>query len=102
VVETVCYLRFAAPSSLLESRRPTDLYVCDIDGTLLGPDARLSEFARDGLNELLAAGVQLTLASSRRTISMRSLFAGGDLSLPVIEVNGAFVSELHSGRHLAA
>jgi hydroxymethylpyrimidine pyrophosphatase-like HAD family hydrolase len=81
---------------------PTDLYVCDLDGTLLGPDARLSEFAEQGLNQLLGAGVALTVASSRRTVSMRALLAGVGLRLPVVEVNGAFVSELTSGRHLAA
>jgi 5-amino-6-(5-phospho-D-ribitylamino)uracil phosphatase len=31
---------------------------------------------------------------------MRALLAGVDLRLPVIELNGAFVSELASGRHL--
>jgi hydroxymethylpyrimidine pyrophosphatase-like HAD family hydrolase len=81
---------------------PTDLYVCDLDGTLLGPDARLSEFAHDGLNRLLGVGVQLTVASSRRTVSMRALLAGIDLRLPVIELNGAFVSELESGHHLSS
>lgn len=81
---------------------PTDLYVCDLDGTLLGPDARLSEFAGRGLNQLLNAGVQLTVASSRRTVSMRALLAGVKLTLPVIELNGAFVSELESGRHLTS
>lgn len=81
---------------------PTDLYICDLDGTLLGPDARLSELARRGLNQLLNAGVQLTVASSRRTVSMRALLAGVKLSLPVIELNGAFVSELESGRHLTS
>jgi Cof subfamily protein (haloacid dehalogenase superfamily) len=81
---------------------PTDLYVCDLDGTLLGPDARLSKFARDGLNRLLRAGVQLTIASSRRTVSMRALLAGVELRLPVIELNGAFVSELESGHHLTS
>ncbi|HSR93555.1 MAG TPA: HAD hydrolase family protein, partial [Solirubrobacterales bacterium] len=79
---------------------PTDLYVCDLDGTLLGRGAKLSEFARDGLNQLLSAGVQLTIASSRRTVAMRALLAGVELRLPVIELNGAFVSELESGRHL--
>ncbi len=81
---------------------PAEVYVCDLDGTLLGPDARLSEFARWGLNQLVDAGVRLTVASSRRTVSMRALLAGVDLSLPVIELNGAFVSELTSGSHLAS
>jgi hydroxymethylpyrimidine pyrophosphatase-like HAD family hydrolase len=78
------------------------LYVCDLDGTLLRSDGTLSNFARDGLNRLLDAGVRLTVASSRGTPAMRSLLAGVDLRLPVMEFNGAFVSELESGRHLAS
>jgi 5-amino-6-(5-phospho-D-ribitylamino)uracil phosphatase len=78
------------------------LYICDLDGTLLRSDGGLSEFARDGLNELLSAGIRLTVASSRATPAMRALLAGVDLRLPVIEFNGAFVSELESGRHLAS
>lgn len=76
------------------------IYVCDLDGTLLRPDATLSSFARDGLNSLLDHGVELTIASARGTPGMRSLLAGVRLRLPVIELNGAFVSELGSGRHL--
>jgi Cof subfamily protein (haloacid dehalogenase superfamily) len=78
------------------------IYVCDLDGTLLRSDGTLSDFSRDGLNRLLDAGVRLTVASSRGTSAMRALLAGVDLRLPVIEFNGAFVSELESGRHLAS
>jgi hydroxymethylpyrimidine pyrophosphatase-like HAD family hydrolase len=78
------------------------IYICDLDGTLLRSDGALSEFARGGLNELLSAGINLTVASSRATPAMRALLTGVDLRLPVIEFNGAFVSELESGRHLAS
>jgi len=79
-----------------------EVYVCDLDGTLLRSDATLSAFSRDGLNRLLNAGVSLTVASARGTPSMRSLLAGIGLQLPVIELNGAFVSEIDSGRHLVS
>lgn len=78
------------------------LYVCDLDGTLLRSDATLSDFARDGINRLIGAGVQLTLASARGTVGMRALLDGIRLRLPVIELNGAFVSDMHSGRHVAS
>ena len=81
---------------------PGEVVICDLDGTLLGPDARLSPFAKDGLNRLLGAGVRLTVATSRRTLSIRDRLAGVRIRLPVIEVNGAFVSELDSGRRLEA
>jgi len=78
------------------------LYVCDLDGTLLRSDATLSGFSRDGINRLLDAGVHLTLASARGTAGMRALLDGVRLRLPVIELNGAFVSDMRSGRHVAS
>jgi Cof subfamily protein (haloacid dehalogenase superfamily) len=77
------------------------IYVCDLDGTLLRSDGTLSAFSRDGLNRLVEAGVQLTVASARGAAGMRALLEGVRLRLPVIELNGAFVSELGSGRHIA-
>jgi 5-amino-6-(5-phospho-D-ribitylamino)uracil phosphatase len=78
------------------------IYVCDLDGTLLRSDATLSGFAREGLNRLNDAGVLVTVASARGTAGMRALFEGVRLRLPVIELNGAFVSELESGRHVVS
>ncbi|HEX3323852.1 MAG TPA: HAD family hydrolase, partial [Solirubrobacterales bacterium] len=78
------------------------LYICDLDGTLLRSDATLSDFARNGLNQLIDAGVCLTVASARGTAGMRSLLTGVRLQLPVIELNGAFISEMQSGRHVAS
>ncbi len=81
---------------------PGEIYVCDLDGTLLRSDGTLSDFAREGLSRLLESGVSLTVASARGTPGMRSLLEGVGIELPVIELNGAFVSELESGRHLAS
>lgn len=81
---------------------PAEVYVCDLDGTLLRADGTLSASSRDGLNRLLDAGVNLTVASARGTPGMRSLLSGVGIRLPVIELNGAFVSEIDSGRHLVS
>ncbi|MER5385366.1 HAD-IIB family hydrolase [Streptomyces sp. NPDC002688] len=78
-----------------------DLHVCDLDGTLLRSDATLSPFARDGLNQLLDAGLSLTVASARSAAAMATLLAGVRLRLPVVELNGAFLTDLATGRHLA-
>ena len=74
-------------------------YVSDVDHTLLGSDGMLSRCSRDTLNRLLAAGLRFTVASARSCFSLRYLLAGLDLSLPVVESNGAFVSDLATGRH---
>ncbi|HEX3802524.1 MAG TPA: HAD family hydrolase [Solirubrobacteraceae bacterium] len=77
------------------------LVVCDLDGTLLHSDARLSSFARDGLNQLLAGGVAVTVATARSLQAMQAILAGVEIRLPVIGLNGALISDLFTGRHLA-
>lgn len=76
------------------------LYVSDLDGTLLRSDATLSATTRDGLNQLLDAGLAFTVATARSAPAIRALLAGVRLTLPVIELNGAFISDLNSGHHV--
>ena len=76
------------------------LYISDLDGTLLRNDATLSTYSRDALNAMMAAGLQFTVASARSVVSMRQLLSGLELRLPVVEMNGAFISRLGSGEHL--
>ena len=74
------------------------LYVSDVDHTLLGSDGTLSRYSRDTLNRLLAEGLRFTVASAR-SASLRHLLRGLHLTLPVVELNGSFVSDLATGSH---
>lgn len=75
------------------------IYVSDLDGTLLRDDATLSAFSRNVLRELLRNDLPFTVASARSVTSIRAILAGLKLHLPVIEFNGAFISDLESGQH---
>jgi Cof subfamily protein (haloacid dehalogenase superfamily) len=75
------------------------LYVSDLDGTLLQEDATVSPTSRRILSSLLAEGLPLTVASARSVVSMQQMLAGIGLKLPVIEFNGAFLSDLDTGKH---
>jgi len=74
-------------------------YVSDLDGTLLGRHGTLSERSRSGLQELLAEGIAFSVASARSVVSMQPILSGLRLTLPVIEFNGAFLSDLATGHH---
>jgi len=75
------------------------LYISDLDGTLLTNEPRLSEFSESTLRELLGAGLPFSVASARSVVSMRRLLRNLPITLPVIELNGAFVSNLATGEH---
>ena len=76
------------------------LFVSDLDGTLLDPEARLDTGARERLNRLIRNGLQFTVASARSVYSMVEILDGLDLRLPVIEFNGGYVSEFSTQRSL--
>jgi len=77
------------------------LFVADLDGTLLGPDAALSEYSRSTLRSLIAEGLLFTVATGRALPSIRAILGDVALPLPVIQLNGALVSDLATGRHIA-
>ncbi|MDI2126826.1 HAD family hydrolase [Yinghuangia seranimata] len=77
------------------------LIVCDLDGTLLRPDATASGYTRDVLNRLIAAGIPTTIATARGLPSIRALLPDVELALPVIELGGSYVSDPATGRHLS-
>lgn len=79
---------------------PAKLYVSDLDGTLLQDDATLSAHCRRSLLDLLDRDVPFTVASARSLSSMRHILQGIPLRLPIIEFNGAFLSDLATGEHL--
>lgn len=75
------------------------LYVSDLDGTLLDARAQLSSVTRSTLQRLLGEGLQFTIATSRSFASVQHIFQGVELLLPIIEVNGAYLSDAKTGRH---
>jgi len=75
------------------------LYISDLDGTLLSNDGQLSSNSRKALQELLDDGLAFSVASARSVVSMRPILSGLRFSLPVIEFNGAFISDIETGRH---
>lgn len=75
------------------------LFVSDLDGTLLNRQGRLSAEALPRLCRMLNDGLQFTVASARSIHSIRNLCSGLNIRLPVIALNGAFLSSYEPGPH---
>lgn len=76
------------------------LFVADLDGTLLRSDATLSEYALATLTDLLGKGLLFTVASARSLPSIQAILRGLPLALPIIELNGALISDFATGKHI--
>jgi len=70
------------------------LFVSDLDGTLADREAKLSPFTRKSLRALLDAGLPFTVASARSVHTLGPILEGLPLRLPVVEFNGAFITDL--------
>lgn len=70
------------------------LFVSDLDGTLVGKSGRISAWSSRNLCSMLGDGLLFTVATARSIESLSPLIAGLPLSLPVIELNGALLTDL--------
>ena len=75
----------------------TTLILTDLDGTLLGPGAKLSHPTRDGINDLVADGLLFTYATARSYVSAARVTDGLDLRVPITVSGGAFQLDPRTG-----
>lgn len=74
----------------------TQLFVSDLDGTLLDPNGELSARSRAELVALLHAGMRFTVASARSIHTIAAILGDLPLALPVIEFNGGLITDLRT------
>jgi len=75
------------------------LYVTDLDGTLIRDDLSLSEWSRGRLISLLEEGAPITIATARSIVSLSAILGDIPFRLPVVEFNGAFLTDYQTRRH---
>lgn len=73
------------------------LYISDLDQTLLNNHAKISPYALEELNKMIADGLHFTIATARSQVSSKYILDGLNLKLPVIVANGSFLSDFHTG-----
>jgi Cof subfamily protein (haloacid dehalogenase superfamily) len=86
-------------------RPPLDLsrtasVILDVDGTIAGPDHRISPRTRAAIRGLDQRGVPVVLATGRARDNVLDIARQTGLRSPAVSCNGAVVSEPQSGRDL--
>lgn len=69
----------------------SNLYVSDLDGTLLRSNETTSEFTNTVINSLVNKGMLFSYATARSLITAKKVTKGIDTPIPLIVYNGAFV-----------
>ena len=77
-----------------------ELFISDLDGTLLNGNAEVTEFTRDTLNRLMAKGLNFTAATARTLASAGKILSGLDLKLPVILMNGVLIYDMTEKKYV--
>lgn len=79
------------PADLLPDGSAIRLVVCDMDGTLLGADGRISLRTWEMIRAMRSAGITFVPASGRQYATLADLFADIHEGLTVIAENGTVV-----------
>ncbi len=75
------------------------LYVSDLDGTLMQPDARLSPRTVALLNGAVADGKLFTVATARTPATVAGILRDVDMRLPAVVMTGAALWNPRDGRY---
>ena len=78
----------------------TTLFVTDLDGTLLTPDATLPDGAVDAVWDLHRRGIRLTYATARTIRSAAFILEGLPFPAPIALMNGVLMRDMNEGRYV--
>lgn len=77
-----------------------NLYISDLDGTLLNKDAKLSIYTIESLNKLIESGLRFSAATARTPATVVPLLSRLHLDLPVVVMNGAAIYDLKTEKYI--
>jgi len=78
----------------------TTLFITDLDGTLLTPQAELPEGAKEYIKFFYENGIKLTYATARTIRSAEHILSGIPFSAPIGLMNGVLMRDMVSGRYV--
>ncbi|MDO5125031.1 MAG: HAD family hydrolase [Ruminococcus sp.] len=77
-----------------------NLFVSDLDGTLLDKNTQLSDYSKNILNNLMDNGMSFTIATARTIATVSNILDGLKLNIPVILLNGALIRDTQNDEYI--
>lgn len=77
-----------------------DIYVSDLDGTLLNSNREVSEYSKKKLNEMILKGLNFTVATARTPGTVVEILKGLNIKLAVALMNGVLFYDLDKKQYL--
>ena len=77
-----------------------DLFVSDLDGTLLNKNAQISEYSLNTLNKLIDDGMHFTVATARTFATVGKILSKLKMTVPVILMNGVLVRDVQNNEYV--
>lgn len=79
-----------------------ELFITDLDGTLLRKDKSISEYTVKTLNELIKKGHKISVATARSLSSAKAILEPLNLELPIVLNNGGFIYDPVTNENLVS
>lgn len=76
------------------------LFISDLDGTLLNTKAQISSETAQIINSLIEKGLNFSIATARSVDTARDILKPLNLKLPVILDNGAFIYDIKKNKYI--
>ncbi len=76
------------------------LYISDLDGTLLTPDAQVTVLSADIINSAINGGAYFTFATARSVYSAQPITSQLSINVPCILMNGVSIYDLKARKYI--
>ena len=77
-----------------------ELFVSDLDGTLLNKDQVISDYSKKELNRLISTGVNFAIATARSPATVSDILDGIDIKTPVVLMNGVIIFDIEKKKYI--
>lgn len=77
-----------------------ELFISDLDGTLLNSNKEISVYSKNILNNLINEGINFTVATARTPATVIDILKDLNIKLPVVLMNGVIIYDINEKRYI--